>query len=343
MSKKISKIALKYLEGFIYCFVLIVSVLLCTSGNTFIKMIPIAFLSGAVGQIMFGKKAMTSIFSCIISIVLLQVRTPGTLVQNITSTVVITVLSLVGELCGYSLKKLIHLIKLKSTKRREKEKLKNYIICCTTIIIGVIINSLVNGNLISYIRCKDNLKQYLYAEYSSTSRFKIFSARYSLEDKAKYTFFTRDVLNNNEVGKFVVYLDDRKTVQDDYKQKVIDTKIREMTSYIQNIEKSEGINIQLGMNETDNLTLDITKTVNEVNEESINLFAQEIVNIIDKVSDVKGFEEVEQMRIVLECNENEKENLASYIYMNGYNEMQQKNEENPVDYIKKALNIEYIY
>ena len=343
MKKKISEFALKNIEGFIYCFVLLVSVMLCISGNTFVKMIPIAFISGAIGQMMFGKKAMTSIFSCIVSIVLLQVRNPGLLLQNITATVVITVLSLVGELCGFALKKLIHLLKLKSTKRREKEKIKNYIICCTTIVIGIIINSLINGNMVSYIRCRNNLKKYLSQEYSSTSRFKIFSSRYSLDNKAKYTFYAKDVLNNNEFGKFVVYLDDRQTIQDDYKGKVLNEKINEITNYIDKIEKNENIFVTVGLNEIDELTLNISKKVQEVNEDSISTFSEEIVDFIDKVKDSNYFEDIKQTKIIVECLSNEKNNLATYIYMDGYNDMRKRNELEPSDYIKRALNIEYIY
>lgn len=338
-----SKNALKFIEGFIYCIMLLISVMLCISGNTFIKMIPITFISGAIGQMMFGKKAMTSIFSCIIAIVLLQVKVPGAIAQNITTTVVLTVISLVGELCGFSLKKLIHLFKLKTTKRREKEKIKNYIICCVTIIIGMLINSLVNGNVISYIRCKSNLNNYLAYEYSSTSRFKVFSSKYSLGVKANYTFYTKDVLNNNEVGKFVVYLDDRQTIQDNYQEKILNGKIKEITSYIDKIEKNDNIFVSLGINEMDEITLNISKKVQEINEESIATFSEEIVDFIDKAKNVKNFDSIEQIKIIVESMSNEKDNLATYVYMDGYNEMKQKNEESPSDYIKRALNIEYIY
>ena len=343
MESKSKKVALKYLEGFVYCFLLLVSVMLCISGNTYIKMIPIAFISGLIGQIMFGKKAMTSMFSCIIAIVLSQLKTPALLNQNIISTVVITVLSLVGELCGYGLKKLVHLLKLKSSKRREKEKIKNYILCSVTIIIGIVINSIVNGNPISYIRCKNNLKNYLATQYSSGSRFEIFSVRYSLSERAKYTFYTEDVSNNNEIGKFVVFLDDTQIIQDDYKEKVLTSKIQEITKYLKELDLNENIVVSVGIDETEELTLNIFKKVDEITQQNVDDFSKEIVDLVDKARVAKYFEEIKQMKIVLECLQNQKDNLATYIYMDGYNEMKQKNEENAVDYIKRALNIEYIY
>lgn len=342
MIKKMSKMTLKYLEGLIYCALLLVSVMICISGNMYIKMIPVAFISGLIGQMMFGKKAMTSIFSCIVAIILLQVKIPGMLVQNITTTVVITVLSLIGELCGFSFKKLIHLLKLKTTKRREKEKLKHYIICTITLIIAIVLNGIVNGNPISYYRCKKNLNSYLAKEYASTSRFKIFSSRYSLENKPKFTFYTKDVLSNNDIGKFTVYLDDRLSIKDDYKAKVLNDKIRDISKEIENLEFNENVTVSIGLSENDEVSLNISKKIQEVNDENVNLFSNEVVDVINKIRTIKNYEVIRQMEIVLECVENEQNSLATYVYMDGYNDMMQRNED-ASEYIKRALYVEYIY
>ena len=81
----------------------------------------------------------------------------------------------------------------------------------------------------------------------------------------------------------------------------------------------------------------------EVNEDSISTFSEEIVDFIDKVKDSNYFEDIKQTKIIVECLSNEKNNLATYIYMDGYNDMRKRNELEPSDYIKRALNIEYIY
>ena len=56
---------------------------------------------------------------------------------------------------------------------------------------------------------------------------------------------------------------------------------------------------------------------------------------------VKDFELIEQMRVVLESNNDAKDSVSSYIYMSGYKEMLESGQEKPYEYIVRALNIEY--
>ncbi len=341
--KKKSNLALKYVEGIIYCVMLLISVMLSISGNTYIKMIPIAFLSGIIGQVLLGKKAMTSIFTCLLSITLLQVKSPAMLKENIIMTVVIVVLSLVGEICGYSLKKLAHLLKLKNTKRREKERLKHYLLCTITCIIAIFLNSIINGNIISYFRCKNNLRKYFSTEYSSGSRFKIFSSRYSIDNKAKYTFYTKDTLSNEEIGKFIVYLDDTQTIQDEYKSKILNKMINNISNSIESIDKIPSTSITVTYENTQDITLNFIKSVEQISEECVDEYSKQIAEYIQKVKDTKYFENIKQIKIVLECKENSKNSLATFIYMEGYNEMLEQGQEEEHNYIKRALNIEYLY
>ena len=57
-----------YIEAIIYILTLILAISLCLTDNIYITMIPIAFITGGIGQIVFGKKIMTSFFSGIISL-----------------------------------------------------------------------------------------------------------------------------------------------------------------------------------------------------------------------------------------------------------------------------------
>ena len=55
MKKKMNLIKV-YIEAILYSLAIIVAMFLCLSDNLYITMFPIAFVIGALGQIIFGKK-----------------------------------------------------------------------------------------------------------------------------------------------------------------------------------------------------------------------------------------------------------------------------------------------
>ena len=76
----------RYSEAILYIILLIVAVSLCITNNMYITMIPIAFLVGMIGQIIFGKRVMTSLFIGILSVILLQMKTPANIILNLINT-----------------------------------------------------------------------------------------------------------------------------------------------------------------------------------------------------------------------------------------------------------------
>ena len=78
-----------------------------------------------------------------------------------------------------------------------------------------------------------------------------------------------------------------------------------------------------------------------VDKDTVEKFAREIVEYMNEALKVKDFELIEQMRVVLESSSNAKDSISSYIYMSGYKEMLENGQEEPYEYIVRALNIEY--
>lgn len=339
--KKNYNILKRYIEAIVYCVLLVVSTLLCVSNNIFIKMIPIAFITGIIGQIVFGKKFMTSFFSFILAIILLQIKVPSDLLSNVTITCHIALCCLIGEIFGWNLKSVINLFKGKNNKKKVKLKIQYIGTCIVTLIIGGLLNSIVNGNYISYFKVKDILNNHFIKEYASSSRFEIISSKYIFSDNKRYVFYAKDTLNNDEVGKFSIYLQDDKKVQDEYKEQVYNSISKNLNNSIETIEKIQDTNIEIQYDTTNSLVISFEKKIEEINRNEIEKYAKEITIFLDNIKKIENVDKIEQMKIVLESTTNSKESLASYIYMNGYNEMLNNKIEEPYNYIMRALNIEY--
>lgn len=335
--KRKSNIWKKYLEAIIGCFILVLGVFICISNSTFIKMIPIAFITGIIGYFVFDKKAMTSFFTFLLTIVLLQIRVPSQIFSNTIISMQIGVSCLLGEICGLYIKNLIHVFKLKSNKSRKKEKLKYIAVCVATLAIALEINSIVNGNYISYAVTKKNLQKYFIEEYSSRSRFEIISCKYT---NLKYVFYTQDTLNNDDVGKFEVYLNSGVAIHDDYKQQILNQVSDNIENKISSLPKDE-MDVKVLYDDMNVLTISFSKLVDSIDKNVVEIYAKQLANYISSAKQIPEFNNVEQVKIVLESKKDSKENLASYIYMDGYNQMLERAEEEPYQYIVKALNIEY--
>lgn len=341
--KKKNSMIKKYVEAIIYSVVLIISVYLSLTDNIYITMIPIAFISGIIGQILFGKKIMTSIFSAIIAIVFLHIKNPNIILDNFLVTLKILLLTILGEVFGWSIKRFYRLAKKKRNVGRKikNEKIKCGSISIVSIIVAALLSSMLNGNYITYFSARDSLKKYFIEEYNSGSRFKIVSADYIFLNNPRYIFYTQDTLSNNVSGKFTIYLNDKDNVQDDYQEKVGDRISRELNNEINNIIEDGTMNIFVSNSETNILTINFNKVISDINRQEIETYAKEVSKYLEEFENLDDFDKIQQIKLVLESSNDSANNLASYIFMDGYNEMLQSAKEEPYSYIMRALNIEY--
>ena len=92
--------------------------------------------------------------------------------------------------------------------------------------------------------------------------------------------------------------------------------------------------------ELDDITICFKKSVKNVSKEEIEIYSKEIVNYLEKAETIDNFDTIEQVKIILESETNSKENVAAYLFMDGYKKMIADGQDVHV-YIMKALNVEY--
>lgn len=343
--KKKNSLIRKYVEAIVYSIFLILSVYLCLVDNIYITMIPISFIIGIIGQILFGKKIMTSIFSAIIAIILLQMKAPALILDNSLITLKIFSLTVLGEIFGWSIKRFYRLSKKRRniTRKIRNEKIKCGSISLISFIVAIVFSSILNGNYFTFFSSRDSLKNYFINEYNSGSRFKVISANYIFSfNNPRYIFYAQDTLSNNVTGKFTVYLKDKDNIQDDYQEKVGDRVSRILNDNISQIySDNEYINVFVSNSDTNMLTINFTKRIDSISKQEIEIYSKEVVNYIDTLKDITDFDKIEQIKLTLESLQYSQNSLSAYVFMSGYNNMLKSGNEEPFEYIMRALNFEY--
>lgn len=331
----------KYIEAVLYSVVLILLVILMLSDNLYIKMIPIGIIIGTLGQITLGKRAMTSFFSCILSILILQMRNPKILHDNIVSVIKITILVLVGELFGWSIKRIYRLYK---NRKRVTKKIKRERMICSTIsvislIVGIALSSTFYGNYLDYFKARNSLKSYFLEEYKSSSRFNIISSRYICSLNPSYVFNVEDT-KEGKSGKFSVYINDINNIQDEYLVQSKNTKIKIINDKIKSLN-TDNTTLVASIDNVNLVNIIISKSVDNIEKRVIEDYAKEIVDYINQIQIIDQNNEIDKIKIILESKNNKTDSISSYIFLDGYNTMLQEREIEAYEYILKALNIEY--
>lgn len=340
MKKKNNEIK-KYIEAVIYSIVLVLLVLLMLSDNLYLNMIPIGFIIGVLGQITLGKRVMTSFFTCILSILILQMRNPQILSNNIISVLKIAVVVLIGEAFGWSFKRVYRLYKNRKrvTKKIKRERIVCFTISLISLISGIVLSSIFYGNYIQYFRAKNSLKIYLIQEYKSSSRFNIVSSKYICEVNPRYVFNVEDTRNGN-FGKFSVYTNDIENIQDEYLIQSKKLKIKTINEKIKHLN-TEDITLIASVDNVNLVNITISKYVDSIDKSVIENYAKEIVEYINQIKDIDENNEVDKIKIILESKNNKADSISSYIFLDGYNSMLEEKNIEAYEYILKALNIEY--
>ncbi|MDD2495739.1 MAG: hypothetical protein PHE29_11180 [Tissierellia bacterium] len=155
-----------YTEAFVYiCFVLF-ACYLTVFGNTFVRMIPMLYILGIIGRILFKRPIETTIFGFITILVfgfLLESKITWVLVSlAIYSSMMI----IFGNITGYILKLLYeNYMQRKFIKYYKKI---GYIMGLVfALIVPLMLNNLVNSNPISYFSIKSNLKKHINEKYNA--------------------------------------------------------------------------------------------------------------------------------------------------------------------------------
>ncbi len=348
ITKKLSKKEKQHLksiiESTIYILAIIVIIFANIFGSIYIRMIPLLFILGIIGKIVFNRPIVTSVFSVIVSICFVKLSGITSLKENLLISFSMGLYVCLGEITGFMLQ-----IILKGLKSRKKTKkvVISYIVVPIVFVIILGVKNYLNSNIFTYLKYENELINYLEKNYNDRN-FKILNAHYNFIGDKNFKFSVKED-TQNRVYNFVVYIDNKLDVQDGIILSELSVKEAKYNSklniYLKEnglLEKYSNIEIKFKTIDTDEIELEITK-IEENIDDNITLEFSKMVSYILK--DLENFElmnNVNQVFISLVSKNNKQEDLFSYIYLERYKNNNEKNIEKDYEYINRSLKIEFI-
>lgn len=348
MSKKFfTKKRMEYIESIIYTITIMIVIFANTYGPVYIKMFPLLLILGIIGKIIFGRPIITSIFGTSVSLCLIYMRDSSgiSMLENVILSVTAGVSIGLGELLGHCLQIIIRRIKNRRTV--SNKRFTHYITySAVLIILSFFIHDYINGNIFTYLKCKDKLEEYLSLSYGNTVEFKILSAKYNFLNEKNYVLRVKND-EYNQINRFVIYLNDTSVIQDGYKNSIIakdNVKLKDyFEKYIKDSDIADGnTNITANYTDLDNIEIKIEKISSNLDEKDIYNFSYEVENIISNLNDIKYYSDVKQVYISIADENDKTEGLSTIIDLKKYEEFSSKDENRSIKYIEDSLSFEYM-
>ena len=157
-------------------------------------------------------------------------------------------------------------------------------------------------------------------------------------------------MKNNEDGNnynFTVYLNKELDIQDGYKEYLNSKEKLELEEdFIKFLESKEFKidNIEISINSifNDEFELEISKQIENIDDNEIINYSKEVVKYIEKLEEYPKNNNITQLSLKLKSTKDSKQNLESNVYLEGYRKNKELNVEEDYKYIQRALKIEYI-
>lgn len=333
-----------FVEASIYILCIIVVVFANCFGPVYIKMIPLLFILGIVGNIIFNRALITTIFGFSIAICMVKISGVNDLSIIAISSIFMALYIGLGEICGKYLKDSIEYLKSKKN-RKGKNAILSYVLVIITFLLSLIFNNIVNSNLFTYAANLDKLEKYITRNYGE-GKFSYVSSSYNMFKDSNFSY----VMKNNEDGnnyKFTVYLNKEFNIQDGYSEYLNSKRKFEIEEgFIKFLEeenfKIDNIGISLNTIFENEFELEILKQIENIDETEIINFSKEVVQYIEELEKYDTDNNITQLLLKLKSTKDSKKNLLSNIYLEGYMKNKELNVEENYKYIQRALKIEYI-
>lgn len=296
-NEKLKKRYFGYLEGTIYVLLTVLIIFTAIAGPIMIKLIPFVFILGIVGRTIYDRPVITAIFGFIVSICIIYMLGVYSFAYNLMYSFFCFICILTGEVAGMYLLRLI--------KKKSKKKFRRNIIAFSLVVIaGYFLNSYVNGNFFSYLNSVQTIKDYITLNYPDSSNAKIYDGKYIINEYKYYSFKVKNIdVNDEKAYEFAVFSDNK--VIDGYeKSRLISNskqlKNRFFTKF--NFSKYTNSNFDIDVEYSDlknNITIYISKSVDKINTDELNKFAEDVNNILDEISIFNEFSKISKMNISL--------------------------------------------
>lgn len=333
-----------FVEAVVYIICIVVVVFANCFGPIYIKMIPLLFILGIVGKLIFDRALITTIFGFSIAICMLKISGESNLGLIAISSVIMSVYIALGEICGKFLKDSIKYLKTKKN-RTSKKAILSYSLIIVTVVCSLIFNNIVNSNLLTYSSNTKRLEEYINEKYGE-NKFSYVSSSYNMLKDNNFSY----IMENNEDGnnyKFTVYLNEDFDIQDGYNEYLNSKKKVELEENFIGFLRDKNLikdNIEISINliSEDEFELEISKQVENISDEEIVSYSKEVVEYIEKLEEYGGNNIITQLLLKLKSTDDSKQNIVSNVYLEGYIKNKELNVEEDYKYIQRALKIEYI-
>ena len=308
MAKKkiFNKNVIKYVEAIFYVLAIIIGTFACYAGPIYIKMLPILFVLGFVGRIIFDRPIATTIFGIITAICIIRVTSNIEIRNNILFSLCDGLNIAFGELCGEYFIKSKKLFK--KNKVKNKRKIPVYCITIFLFILSMLVHIYLNGNYISYFNAKKALVNYLEKEYKD-EKFKEVKCIYNFYKNRRYTFVMKNETSNIS-SNFITIKIKEWEVFDEYK-----------IAYLDN----------------GNLKIFLSRNVDNIDEGNINTFVDDVTKYIKMLEKFRKYSHISNIEISLINKKDNSKNLISNILPEDIEKIEDLD-----SYIKKSFEIEYI-
>lgn len=223
-----------YIEAIIYVVGLLYGIYLYSAGGYFLNLIPIVFIIGLLGKVIFDRPLMTTILGIVFNTFIVYKLFGLTGKLNFLSGLYVAIMLLAGEIVGqiyfamYERKKKskrAKKIKIKEEKIDKNTKFSLPFSAASVIFAVILMHSYVNGNLVEYYQKKAVLQKYINERYQENSKnFKIETPSINLtKDSRDYEFKVKDLANSSTckmILKSNGYIEDEYSITED-RMKVI--------------------------------------------------------------------------------------------------------------------------
>ncbi|MDD3303614.1 MAG: hypothetical protein PHP54_01705 [Clostridia bacterium] len=332
-----------FMEALVYILCIIVVVFANCFGPIYIKMIPLLFILGIVGKVVFNRPVITSVFGFAISLCMLRISGVNDLKYIILSSILMGLYIGLGELCGKFLKESFKYIKNKNKK--NKKAVISYSLVIATLSLSLLFHNFINSNFITYGLSKDKLINYITKEYGE-GKFDNVSASYHIARNNNFVFIMKQKEDGNNY-KFTVYLKDELNIQDGYSEYIQAKKEETLNEKFLNYLSKEtpeikDVNVTLKAISKEEFALEVTKQVETVDNTQIIEYCKQVVTYLNGIDKFEQQESITEVLLNLQSTKDNKQNLTSSVYLEGYRKNKSLNVEEDFKYIQRALKIEYI-
>ena len=266
-------------ESIIYITLLITITYLYLAGDIIFRFIPILFILGFIGNVMFKRPIVTALFSFVVSLLVGQILNHANIYNNFLNSGYLSILIILGECAGY------FFITLKNNKEMSKLAYRmNFIYLIIITFSAILLNDHNNGNLYKYLEAKLTLNNYFKKEYNYTEDIVSKNEHYIRGEDSYYSF---DIEIDNKTYEYLVDSNTYQIIDKNIDKFSLD-KVNEFNLLLSeslkngNIKLNEGYKIGF-VNKSNSLKLNLKITYTTTAKENLNDFLINANNILNSV------------------------------------------------------------